>query len=62
MIMMPRAELSLAEFESLTGVSRASIYRLIARGELRTVQRGRRRLVPSAELERLCNAESEVTA
>lgn len=32
--------------EMLGGISRAHIYRLIARGELRTVKSGARRLVP----------------
>jgi excisionase family DNA binding protein len=45
---------SLAESEALCGLSRSSLYRLIAAGRLRTVQRGRRRLVPSSELARLC--------
>jgi excisionase family DNA binding protein len=54
---IPRLAYSIAESEALSGLSRSSLYRLIAAGELKTVQRGRRRLVPSAELERLCSAE-----
>jgi excisionase family DNA binding protein len=42
----------------LGGVSRAHVYRLIARGELRTVKSGARRLVPIVAIEeylaRLC--------
>jgi excisionase family DNA binding protein len=54
---IPRLAYSIAESEALSGLSRSSLYRLIAAGELKTVQRGRRRLVPSAELERLCSGE-----
>jgi excisionase family DNA binding protein len=50
----PRLAYSLAESEALSGLSRSTLYRLIVAGKLRTVQHGRRRLVPSAELERLC--------
>ena len=53
----PRLTYSIAESEVLTGLSRATLYRRIAAGELRTVQSGRRRLVPSAELNRLCGAD-----
>jgi len=41
----------------MSGLSRSSLYRLIAAGKLQTVQRGRRRLVPSAELEKLCRPD-----
>ena len=53
-----RLAYSLAEAEVLSGLSRASLYRLIGAGRLKTVQLGGRRL-PSAELERLCSLESE---
>lgn len=53
---IPRLAYSIAESEALSGLSRSSLYRLIAAGTLRTVQHGRRRLVPSAELERLCSS------
>ena len=49
-----RLAYSLAESETLIGLSRSSLYRLIAAGKLRTVQHGRRRIVPRTELERLC--------
>jgi len=58
-IAMTRLAYSLAESEALSGLSRSSLYRLIAAGKLLTVQRGRRRLVPSAELQRLCGADAE---
>jgi excisionase family DNA binding protein len=51
---IPRLAYSIAESEALSGLSRSSLYRLIAAGQLKTIQRGRRRLVPIAELERLC--------
>jgi excisionase family DNA binding protein len=51
---IPRLAYSIAESEALTGLSRSSLYRLIAAGKLKTVQHGRRRIVPRGELERLC--------
>ncbi len=54
---IPRLAYSIAESEVLSGLSRSSLYRLIAAGRLRTVQLGRRRLVPSGELERLCGRQ-----
>lgn len=54
---LARLTYSLAEVEAATGLSRTGLYRLMARGELHTVKRGGRRLVPRGELERLCNAE-----
>jgi excisionase family DNA binding protein len=56
---IPRLAFSLAEVEVSTGLSRATLYRMVDAGTLRTVQHGRRRLVPAAELERLCGAEQE---
>jgi len=50
----PRFAYSLAESEALSGLSRSSLYRLIAAGKLKTVMQGRRRLVPAREIERLC--------
>lgn len=54
---IPRIAYSLAEVEALSGLSRSTLYRLMARGELETVKRGRRRLVPAKQLERLGGAE-----
>jgi excisionase family DNA binding protein len=51
----PKLAYSLAECEALSGLSRSSLYRLIAARKLNTVQRGRRRLVPADELMRLCS-------
>jgi excisionase family DNA binding protein len=50
---IPRLAYSLAESEALLGLSRSSLYRLIATGKLRTALHGRRRLVPAQELNRL---------
>lgn len=50
--MLPRLAYSLAESEAMSGLSRSSLYRLIAAGRLKTVHCGRRRLVPARELER----------
>jgi excisionase family DNA binding protein len=52
----PRLAFSIAESEALSGLSRSSLYRLIAAGSLKTVQHGRRRLVPAGELERILSA------
>ncbi len=54
---LPRLAYSLAESEALSGLSRSSLYRLIAAEKLKTVQLGRRRLVPRDELERLCRPQ-----
>ena len=54
---IPRLAYSIAESEALSGLSRSSRYRLIAAGRLKTIQRGRRRLVPREELERLCQSD-----
>jgi excisionase family DNA binding protein len=56
--LVPRLTYSIAEAETLSGLSRSTLYRLIARGALKTVHRGRRRLVPKDELERLCQPDS----
>jgi excisionase family DNA binding protein len=56
---LARLAYSINESRALSGLSRSSLYRLIERGELRTVKRGQRRLVPSAELERLCGVSDQ---
>ena len=53
-IHFPRLGYSLAELEVLIGLSRSTLHRMVARGELETVKRGRRRLVPADQVERLC--------
>ena len=44
----PDRLLSVGEASALCGVTRSTLYGLIASGELRTIKLGRRRLVPSA--------------
>lgn len=53
---IPRLAFSLAEAEVSSGLSRATLYRMIGSGELKTVRRGGRRLIPTAELEKLCSS------
>ena len=50
---MPRVAYSLDEVAASLGLSRRSLYGLMAAGRLSTVKLGKRRLVPAAELERL---------
>lgn len=50
---VPRLAYSIAETEVMSGLSRSSLYRLMAAGQLKTVLRGRRRLVPVQELQKL---------
>lgn len=57
-VSIPRLAYSLSETELATGLSRSTLYRLMARGELGTVKRGKRRLIPTEELRRLCGANS----
>jgi excisionase family DNA binding protein len=54
-----RLAFSIAESAATSGLSRSTLYRLMEAGELRTVKRGQRRLVPTAELQRLCGAGVE---
>ena len=55
-IVVPRLGYSLAEAELATGLSRSSLYRAIARGELRREKVGGRTIIPAAELAALCGA------
>ena len=57
-IAVPRLAYSFSEAEVASGLSRSTLYRLIARGDLRSVKRGKRRLIPSDELRRLCGQEA----
>lgn len=49
----PRLAYSLAETSMQLGLSKATLYRLIARGELKAVRVGSRRLVEAEEIETL---------
>jgi excisionase family DNA binding protein len=51
---VPRLAFSLDEVARSSGLSRRMLYKLIDTGELQTVKRGCRRLVPRDALERLC--------
>lgn len=50
---VPRSAYSLDEAAQSLGISRRTVYELMARGQLSTITLGRRRLVPAGELERL---------
>ena len=52
-----RLAYSFAEAESLSGLSRSTLYRLMASGQLKTVLLGRRRLIPRDALEALCGSK-----
>jgi excisionase family DNA binding protein len=52
-VSMRKLGYSFAEAEVATGLSRASLYRAIGRGELRRVKVGNRSLIPAADLEAL---------
>jgi excisionase family DNA binding protein len=56
-----RLAYSLEEAAIASTLSRRTLYRMIGRGELQTVTRGKRRLVPSSELKRLCSSEVVVS-
>jgi excisionase family DNA binding protein len=53
-INFPRLGYSFAELEVLIGLSRSTLHRMVAHGDLETVKHGRRRLVPADQVERLC--------
>ena len=57
---IPKLGYSLAETEVAIGVSRATLYRMLARGELKAAKVGRRRIVPDTELRRLCCPQEHV--
>jgi excisionase family DNA binding protein len=48
---------SLAEAEIASGLSRSTLNRMIAAGSLKTVKCRHRRLIPRAEMERLCSVD-----
>ena len=47
---------SMAEAARRASLSRSGLYHLMARGELETIKRGGRRLVPAASLRKLVGA------
>jgi excisionase family DNA binding protein len=59
---LPRVALTINEFAAATGISRASLYRMMIDGQLRYVQLGERfRRIPATEIKRLFGrVEAEV--
>jgi excisionase family DNA binding protein len=55
----PRLVASVDEAARMLGLSRASIYRLIGLGKLKTVKIGARRLVPLGAIQALLNEAGE---
>lgn len=56
---VPRYAFSIDEAARSISLSRRALYTLFESGTLKTVKVGRRRLVPRAELERLCHPEED---
>jgi predicted DNA-binding transcriptional regulator AlpA len=54
-----RLALSIRESEQASGLSRATLYRLIATGRLKTSKVGARRIIPVGALEALLNEGSK---
>ena len=50
---VPRTAYTVDEAAASLGICRASIYNMIARGELRAVKIGRSTRIPAAELDRI---------
>lgn len=57
-----RLALTINEFRERVGISRSLIYRMIARGELRSVRLGGRRVVPVSEVARLLETDASKAA
>jgi excisionase family DNA binding protein len=55
---LPRQAYSIREFGDMLGISRPTVYDLIAAGKLRTVMVGARRLIPATEIGRILADES----
>jgi excisionase family DNA binding protein len=59
-VSLQRLGYSFAEAEVVSNLSRATLYREVARGRLRLVKVGKRSLIPAEALEKLCGmAESD---
>ncbi len=54
----PRLSLSPTEAAEALGLCRATVYNMVARGDLRTVKIGRRTLIPVTELTRLLGGDA----
>ena len=57
--MFERAALTVEEAAMLLGISRASAYAAVQRGEIPTLKIGRRLIVPRAAFEKMLDAASE---
>lgn len=57
-----RRALSIKEAAQACGLSRATLYRLIAEGKLRTLKVGARRLVPTRAIDALLNFDAPAEA
>jgi excisionase family DNA binding protein len=53
-VSLQRLGFSFAEAEVISNLSRATLYRQVARGHLRTGKVGKRSLIPADALEKLC--------
>jgi excisionase family DNA binding protein len=60
--MPERLAVPFSEAAALVGLSRASLYRALARGELKTIRVGARRLIRLAELDSWLRRNEEDTA
>jgi excisionase family DNA binding protein len=57
-----RLAFSLIEVAVVTTLSLSTINRRVASGEIKSLKVGRRRLVPKAELEKLCSIDHGATS
>ncbi|MDB6102554.1 MAG: Helix-turn-helix domain [Gammaproteobacteria bacterium] len=56
----PRIAYSINETAAVLGISRRTVYELLASGQLGAVRIGARQRIPAAELERLCRPAERV--
>lgn len=58
-VSVPKLGYSLAEVEIATGLSRATLYRMLSAGQLSTVKVRGRRLVPAWQAQKLLEAKDQ---
>ena len=61
-ISVPKLGWSFAELEVATGLSRATLYRMLSEGQLQTVKVRGRRLIPAWQAEKLLDARATESA
>jgi len=61
-ISLPKLGWSMAEIEVATGLSRATLYRMLSAGQLHTVKIRGRRLVPSWQAQALLDGKARESA